>query len=80
MSGLKKRAPRGPVPCAWTPEQITNMSEALYRLRLGPAEVAAMLLEDQDDGQKIRMRAKSYDSMTRDYLEIIKQRGMPDEW
>lgn len=64
----------GRPPAEYTPEFITDISEAVYRIRLGgPKEAADMVTKDEDQGQKLRGRAKAYDSMTRDYLKVIKE-------
>ena len=64
----------GKPPAEHTPQFITDISEAVYRIRLGgPKEAADMIAKDEDQGQKLRGRAKFYDSMTRDYLVVIKE-------
>lgn len=62
------------LPAEYTPEFITDISEAVYRIRLGgPREAADMVAKDKDQGQKLRGRSKAYDAMTRDYLKVIKE-------
>lgn len=61
----------------WTREQISDLSEAVYRIRLGsPAAVADMISNDKDQGQKLRNRSRCYHVMTRAYLDVLKERGM----
>lgn len=65
--------PGKPAP-EYAPEFISDISEALYRIRLGgPKEVAGMIAKDKDQGQKLRGRAKAYDGLTRDYIKVIKE-------
>lgn len=52
-------------------EQVRNISEAVYRDRLGPKDEARMLEQDGDGGKKLRERAGSYDALTRSYLRAI---------
>jgi len=62
-------------------EQIRDISEAVYRLRLdqdtphrsdsNPGNVARMIAKDKDGGKKLRSRAGSYDALTRAYLEVL---------
>jgi hypothetical protein len=69
-----------------SPEQVRDISEAVYRLRLdqdtphvsdaNPGNVARMLAKDKekdsnDNGKKLRGRAGSYDALTRAYLEVL---------
>lgn len=61
----------------WTPDEISDLSEAVYRIRLGSAAaVADMISNDKDNGEKLRRRSRCYDVMTRVYLDVLKQRGM----
>ena len=53
------------------PEFVRDVSEAVYRDRLGD-DLAGMLEKDGDGGKKLRARAASYDSLTRCYLRAIK--------
>ena len=55
----------------WTPEVIRDISEAVYRDRLGINGVKSMLANDADDGKKLRQRAGCYDPLTRSYLRIL---------
>lgn len=52
-------------------EFVRDISEAVYRERLGAADAAAMIEKDGDQGQKLRERAASYDSMTRSYIRAL---------
>ena len=69
-----------------TPEQIRDISEKVYRIRLdqdmphksddNPGNVARMLVKDRekdpdDNGKKLRGRAGSYDALTRVYLQVL---------
>lgn len=62
-----------------TPEQVRDISEAVYRLRLEDdckGSVARMLAKDaekdpNDNGKKLRNRAASYDALTRTYLKVL---------
>lgn len=53
------------------PERVRDISEAVYRERLGSGEVAAMIEKDGDGGKRLRSRAGSYDVLTRVYLRVI---------
>jgi hypothetical protein len=53
------------------PEYVRDISEAVYRERLGESDVASMIKNDKDDGKKLRGRSASYDGMTRSYLRAI---------
>lgn len=64
-------------PPDYTPEYVTDVSEAIYRARLGPKDVAQMIEADGDGGQKLRNRARAYDPLTRDYLKLLKPVGKP---
>lgn len=55
-------------------EAITAISEAVYRLELGPASVRSMIVADKDDGAKLRRRAASRNAMTVRYLTAL---GLP---
>ena len=52
-------------------EAITDISEAVYRLALGPAGVKSMLAQDNDDGVKLRNRAKVRNATTVMYLRVL---------
>lgn len=51
---------------------VRAISEAVYRERLGEGGAARMIAEDADDGEALRERSASYDSLTRSYLRAIK--------
>jgi hypothetical protein len=53
------------------PEYVRNISEAVYRERLGESDTASMIEKDKDGGKKLRGRSASYDGMTRSYLRAI---------
>ena len=63
-----------------TPEQIRDISEAVYRQRLENScrgDVERMLAKDRlkdpnDGGRRLRGRAASYDPLTRAYLKVLK--------
>lgn len=56
---------------SFSPDYIRDLSEKVYRSRLGEAEAASMTKKDKDTGQKLRARAGSYDPLTRCFLEAI---------
>lgn len=56
---------------AFTDEKIRDISLAVYKIRLGNADVGRMLEKDADGGKKLRTRAGSYDILTRAYLEVL---------
>lgn len=63
-----------------TPDQIRDISVAVYKQRLEDAckgAVERMLAKDADGGQKLRGRAASYDPLTRAYLKFFD--GCSDE-
>jgi hypothetical protein len=55
----------------YDPKMVRDISEAVYRMRLGDDDTQRMLAKDNDGGEKLRGRAKSYDSLTRCYLEVL---------
>jgi NADPH-dependent ferric siderophore reductase len=55
-----------------TVERVRDISEQVYRARLGSEGVKRMLADDEDDGMKLRARASSYDQLTRVYMSILK--------
>ncbi len=59
------------MPDVYTPEKIRDISETVYRLRLGDEDVARMSKKDADNGEKMRERAASYDTLTRAYLQVL---------
>lgn len=79
----KKKAPEtqaeperrqyGPIPVA-DPERIRDISEAVYRERLGDGG-KGMVEADGDGGKKLRARAYAYDGLTRAYLKVLKRIG-----
>lgn len=52
-------------------DYIRDISEKVYRERLGPSQVASMIENDKDKGEKLRARAGSYDGLTRAYLNVL---------
>ncbi len=50
---------------------VRDISERVYRDRLGAGEVASMIAKDGDGGVKLRERSVSYDALTRAYLRAI---------
>lgn len=54
-----------------SPECVRDISERVYRIELGPVDTARMIAKDKDNGEKLRNRAKSYDSLTRSYLKAL---------
>lgn len=61
---------REPKP-TFSPDYIRDVSEKVYRSRLGEADVASMIAGDKDNGEKLRARAASYDGLTRTYLKAL---------
>lgn len=55
----------------FSPGYIRDLSEKVYRQRLGEAQTASMIREDKDTGEKLRARAASYDGLTRCFLTAI---------
>jgi hypothetical protein len=51
---------------------VREISERVYRERLGPGDLARMLEKDNDGGKKMRVRAASYDSLTRAYIKALR--------
>lgn len=58
-------------PPTFSPDYIRDLSEKVYRDRLGVAQVASMIRDDKDSGEKLRGRAASYDPLTRCFLKAI---------
>ena len=54
-----------------TKDEIRDISLQVYKIRLGPDDVARMLEKDNDGGRKLRERAGSYDVLTRAYLAVL---------
>lgn len=54
------------------PVMVRDISEAVYRERLGADSVTNMLEKDGDGGAKLRERSASYDGLTRAYLRVIR--------
>lgn len=53
------------------PMKVRDVSEVVYRDRLGAEDVAKMIKKDGDAGQKLRERASSYDTLTRAYMRAL---------
>lgn len=53
------------------PEYIRDISEKVYRERLGGTDAASMVAKDKDNGEKLRNRAGAYDPLTRVYLDAL---------
>ena len=75
-AAAKRRGPPPRKPAEYTPEEVRDVSEAVYRLSLGAKEVADMIKKDQDQGQKLRGRAGSYDRITRFYMTVLLKKGV----
>lgn len=52
-------------------EEIRDISERIYRKRLGNEDAQRMIEKDKDGGKKLRSRAGGYDSIVADVLEAI---------
>jgi hypothetical protein len=59
-------------PAEYDRDYIRDISEAVYRARLGDGGAERMIEKDGDAGETLRGRAGAYDSLTRDYLRVIK--------
>lgn len=62
-------------------EAIRNLSEMVYRLRLDrpgqdDGDAVRMVAKDGDNGEKLRSRSGSYDSLSRDYLKAVMLLGL----
>lgn len=58
----------------FNPEQIRDLSERVYRIRLEQecsGNVERMIAKDDDAGAKLRGRASAYDALSRAYLEAL---------
>lgn len=56
------------------PTYIRDLSEQAYRIRLEQdchGNVERMIEKDEDNGEKLRNRAGSYDPLTRAYLKVL---------
>lgn len=62
----KKETDKGP-----SPDRVRDVSEAVYRMRLGPDDTARMIAKDGDKGEQLRGRAGSYDTLTRAYMKVL---------
>lgn len=58
-------------------ELVRDLSEAVYKERLGPANLTKML--DEDGPEKLRANAGSYDTLSRAYLRAFRQLTPPDK-
>lgn len=54
----------------YTAEQIRDISEKVYRHRLGKDDVRRMIAKDGDNGEKLRSRCSHYDDLVRDIVTI----------
>lgn len=55
------------------PVEVRDISEHVYRERLGDGGAERMIEKDRDDGKLLRERAESYDSLTRSYLRAFRR-------
>jgi HD superfamily phosphohydrolase YqeK len=55
----------------YTPEQIRDVSEKVYRHRLGKEDVARMLKKDETRKLQLRDRAGIYDDLVKDILTVL---------
>ena len=53
------------------PKMVRDISETVYRERLGEGGADRMIEKDADSGEQLRERAGSYDSLTRSYLRAL---------
>lgn len=56
------------------PERVRDISVEVYKMRLidGGGSAERMMKDDDDNGEKLRGRAKSYDALTRAYLKVLR--------
>ncbi len=64
----KKRKPRDP-------KIIAAICERVYRSRLGEKDATSMVEKDGDNGEKLRRRSMSYESIVRSVWDAIEQEG-----
>ncbi len=57
---------------------VRDLSEHVYRQRLGDDDLATMLEKDADDGTKLRARAGAYDQLSRCYLRAFSETPRPE--
>lgn len=62
--------PRRPEP-EFDPVRVRDVSEVVYRERLGERDLKGMLEKDGDGGKKLRERAGAYDTLTRSYMRAL---------
>lgn len=55
----------------YTPERIRDISEKVYRHRLGKEDTARMLEKDKQRKLQLRDRAGMYDDLVRDVLRVL---------
>lgn len=58
------------------PEIVRDFAEGLYRNELGEGDTRSMIRKDGDNGEKLRVRAGSYDSYARSFLTVLRNRGI----
>lgn len=51
--------------------RIKDIAEAVYRDRLGERDVARMIADDEDNGEKLRGRAQSYASLVIPFCKAL---------
>lgn len=74
MAKAKEKLPK------YNPIEIRDISESVYCIRLEqdcPGNVARMIEEDEDTGERLRTRAAIYDPLTRVYLDVLSERPFP---
>lgn len=54
-----------------SPEEIRDVSEKVYRKRLGKEDVERMIAKDGDGGVRLRKRASIYDDLVGDILKVL---------
>lgn len=55
----------------YSPEQIRDVSEAVYRKRLGAEDTARMLEKDKTRKLQLRERAGIYDDLVKDIMTVL---------
>jgi hypothetical protein len=57
----------------FTDDEVRDLSESVYRQRLGDEDTLAMIEKDGDFGHKLRQRAACFDQLSRCYLRAFNE-------
>lgn len=52
-------------------ERLRDIAEAVYRDRMGERDVAKMIADDKDNGEKLRGRAKIYEPLVVPFCKAL---------